>query len=562
MEYILIVAGAIIFLTVLGIVNVNADKRRKANFIKRLKSEFGGPVNEEYSKDRLEAITGYSDYHKDEDLYYIDDITWNDLEGDRLLRHINRSYTSIGDEYLYYLLRHPGTFVKDADKFEERLNYISENEKERIDIQLLFAKMGRMGKFSIYKYITNLYTVESKSKFIFIVDWLIYAALIVLTVFNTPVGLILIALYASANIVFYLNLKNNVGIYLTSFEFILRILSCSDKFAKIAPDIYSEEKAELRKLRKNLSMIKSGQIYFLKQGKGQGSGDIIELIITLSNMITLADLFVFYSMLNQVKNHIDDIDRIITILSRVDCEISVAAFRKSLPYYSKPVFDSKGGMKAKGIYHPLIEEPVNNDFDIDCGMLVTGTNASGKSTFLRTVLINALLSQSINTSLAREYHGLKYRIYSSMSLKDSLFEGDSYYMAEIKSIRRILKASDTEEIPVLCTVDEVLRGTNTVERIAAACQIMKSLARPNVCLFAATHDYELTGLLGGYLSNCHFTEEISEDDIKFNYKLVEGACNTRNAIKLLKLMGYSEQIVQSATDMTSKFLETNSWELV
>lgn len=561
MDYIFFVAALIIFFTALGICNSVLDKRRKERFKRRLLDEFGGRVNEDYSKERLECITGYSDFHKIEDPFYVDDITWNDLEGDRLLRRVNYSYSSIGDEYLYFCLRHPTLFIEDRDKFEEKIDYITNNEKDRLNLQILFATLGRMGKYSVYKYIDLLKTLDSKSKAIFIINWIIYALIIAFIFINTPVGLVVLCLYVCVNIIFYLRLKSTVGIYICSFEYILKILDCSEKFVKIAPDIYNPEKEELRKLRKKLSKIKSGNILFLKQGKGQGTGDIVELIITLSNMVTLADLFVFYSMLDQVRNNVDEIDRIVTILAKCDCEISVAAFRKSLPYFCKPDLDCKEGMSAKCLFHPLIDNPVDNDFDIKSGMLVTGTNASGKSTFLRTILVNALLSQCINTSLSKEYHGLFYCIYSSMSLKDSLLEGDSYYMAEIKSIRRILNAADGE-IPVLCTVDEVLRGTNTVERIAAACQIMKSLARPNVCFFAATHDYELTELLKDSLTNCHFTEEISEDDIKFNYKLVEGPCNSRNAIKLLSLMGYSKTIVQNAVDMTSKFIETNSWELV
>lgn len=563
MDYIIIISFIILIIIIAVISNFRMDKRRRERFGKKLIEEFGGPVNEDYSKERLEAITGYNDYHKDDDPFYIDDITWNDMEGDRLLRHINRSYSSLGDEYLYYLLRHPSSVNgEDTDTFESHIEYLTENEKERLKLQFLFASLGRMGKFSIYKYIDNLKILETKSLWIFFVDWLIYAAFIALIFVNTPVGLILLGLWGCVNIVFYLKCKGPIGPFITSFDYILRLLKCSEKFVKTAPDEYDKEKKELKSLRKKLSAIKDGGLYFIKQGKGQGSGDILELLISLSNMLTLADLFVFYRMLSQVMDYSTEIDSIFTILARVDNEISVAAFRKSLPHYSKPVYDANSGMSATGIFHPLITDAVDNDFDIVNGMLVTGTNASGKSTFLRTILLNAVLSQCINTSVAKSYHGKKYRIFSSMSLKDSLLAGDSYYMAEIKSIRRILTASEIDGAPVLCVVDEVLRGTNTVERIAAACQIMKSLSKPEVCLFAATHDYELTELLKDYLDNCHFTEEISGDDIKFNYKLVKGACSSRNAIALLKLMGYSDSIVQNAMNMTQHFVETNSWELV
>lgn len=100
------------------------------------------------------------------------------------------------------------------------------------------------------------------------------------------------------------------------------------------------------------------------------------------------------------------------------------------------------------------------------GVLLTGSNASGKSTFLKTVAVNAILSQSVNTCMAKKYEAPLFHVYSSMALRDNMDSGESYYIVEIKALRRILDAAEQEKIPVLCFVDEVLRGTNTVERIA------------------------------------------------------------------------------------------------
>ena len=195
----------------------------------------------------------------------------------------------------------------------------------------------------------------------------------------------------------------------------------------------------------------------------------------------------------------------------------------------------------------------------DRGVLLTGSNASGKSTFLKTVAINAILAQTIHTCLADSYSGGLYRIMSSMALKDDLAGGDSYYIVEIKSLKRILNHSADEANPVLCFVDEVLRGTNTVERIAASTQILKSLAGRKVLCFAATHDIELTHLLENYYNNYHFEEEIKEDDIVFNYQLRKGRATTRNAIKLLGVMGYEESIIKEAEAQAEHFLKTGLW---
>ena len=113
---------------------------------------------------------------------------------------------------------------------------------------------------------------------------------------------------------------------------------------------------------------------------------------------------------------------------------------------------------------------------------------------------------------------------------------------------------------MLCFVDEVLRGTNTVERIAASTQILKSLHKPGVCCFAATHDVELTGLLEAEYENYHFEEQIADGDISFPYLLMPGRATSRNAIRLLEMMGYSEEIIKKADDQAAEFLKTGVWK--
>ena len=146
-----------------------------------------------------------------------------------------------------------------------------------------------------------------------------------------------------------------------------------------------------------------------------------------------------------------------------------------------------------------------------------------------------------------------------MTLRDDLAGGESYYIVEIKSLKRILNTVKEDGNPVLCFVDEVLRGTNTVERIAASTQILKSLSKSSVLCFAATHDIELTHLLEKCYNNYHFEEEIMDKDVVFHYRLLKGKATTRNAIKLLGVMGYDENIIQEAETLAEKFLEEGSW---
>ena len=253
----------------------------------------------------------------------------------------------------------------------------------------------------------------------------------------------------------------------------------------------------------------------------------------------------------------------IEIMGTLEAVIAIASFREFLPFYSLPVLEEskEGYMEAEEVYHPMIPQAVSNSISIKRGALLTGSNASGKSTFLKTVAINAILSQTIYTSVSKKYQAPFFRVYSSMSLRDNLAGNESYYMVEIKALRRILEALKEKDTPLLSFVDEVLRGTNTVERIAASSHILKELNQKHVLSFAATHDIELTYLLEKEYDNFHFTEEIKEGDILFSYKLFTGRTQSRNAIKLLELMGYDENIIESAAKCADNFLTTGQWQM-
>ena len=178
------------------------------------------------------------------------------------------------------------------------------------------------------------------------------------------------------------------------------------------------------------------------------------------------------------------------------------------------------------------------------------------------VAINAILAQTIHTCSARSYEGGCYRIFSSMALRDDLANGESYYIVEIKSLKRIMDAAlDASASPLLCFVDEVLRGTNTVERIAASTQILHQLSiRRGVYCFAATHDIELTHLLDGDYDNYHFEEDVKDHDVLFSYHLMSGRAQSRNAIKLLEVIGFTQDITQKSQKMAECFIKTGKWE--
>lgn len=291
------------------------------------------------------------------------------------------------------------------------------------------------------------------------------------------------------------------------------------------------------------------------------NGSFVEMIMDYLRMLTHVDLMRFNSCLNYLDGMESEVFDLFETLGLIEASICVASFRRTIPYWSEPRFTKDKNLMVKDLYHPLIKNPVSNSLASERNVLLTGSNASGKSTFLKSVAVNALLAQTIYTSLSSAYKAPFFRIYSSMALRDSLSSQDSFYMVEIKALKRILDAIDdqSKEEPVLAMIDEVLKGTNTVERIGASSQILKNLKDKNVLVFAATHDIELTSMLAREYDNYHFMEEVSQDEVRFDYKMQEGPATTRNAIKLLKMMGYDKKIIRDAESEAEFFTQMGAW---
>ena len=252
-------------------------------------------------------------------------------------------------------------------------------------------------------------------------------------------------------------------------------------------------------------------------------------------------------------------DTALTQLGRIDAAIALASFEKSLPETCLPEFSEEGGLSFCDMYHPLLSKPVANSLDAKRPVLLTGSNASGKSTFLKGTALCAIFAQTIGFCPAASYRGAHYRIRSSLALRDSLPNGESYFMVEIRSLKRIADLSRDSGRKVLCFVDEVLRGTNTIERIAASSEILHALAERGVLCFAATHDMELTHLLSDEYDNYHFEEELQNGDVVFSYQLHRGRAETRNAIRLLDAVGFDSDVTSRAGKRAEEFEKTGVW---
>lgn len=237
----------------------------------------------------------------------------------------------------------------------------------------------------------------------------------------------------------------------------------------------------------------------------------------------------------------------LSALGRIEAASALALLADLNAGYSFPVFRPRGeiAMEATGLGHPLIghERRVANDFSIrgaGAVALLTGSNMSGKSTFLRTIGVNLCLAQAGGPVCAETFSAGIFRVYCSVRIEDRLEEGLSYFYAEVKRLKQILDAAaDKAADPVLFLIDEIFKGTNNRERVQGSLYCLRALTAQHGLGIVSTHDLELTRLAdeNPKITNYHFQESVTNRELVFDYRLRTGPCTTTNALRIMALEG-------------------------
>lgn len=541
-------------------VMLSENKRRKLFLQQKLKNAWGQIPDREYTYEDFHHISQF--FHKREkEGFFIDDITWNDLDMDRIFMLLNQTFSAVGGDCLYDILRKP-VFEEKELKYRNRLMlFFAKNQEIREQVQTILASVRKSGSNSIYENIHVTTEVNIKGKNVQIgFCSAFFLSLLVFILAPNP-GVFLFLLLCVVNIGAYMTQKQEVDAYLSSFRNVLQLLEAYKKLEKLKiPELEAAMARGIPAQKRLAGFQKRSSLVIDRSSTG---GGLEGMLMDYIRMLTHIDLIKFQDMMKSMKENRKELEELIYTLGYIDSMISIASFRETLPYYTCPEFreEKRAYMDVENLYHPLIENPVANSISAKGGILVTGSNASGKSTFLKNIAINSIFAQTIYTCTASSYCAPYFQVMTSMALRDDLGSGESYYIVEIRSLKRILDAAKSGE-NLLCIIDEVLRGTNTIERIGASSQILAHICKNNVLSFAATHDIELSYMLQEYYENYHFEEEVREKDVVFNYLLKKGRVTTRNAIRLLEMIGYDKTLIEEAKRAVEEFEASGSWKNV
>ncbi len=354
------------------------------------------------------------------------------------------------------------------------------------------------------------------------------------------------------NMIFYFHRKKDIVSYLNLFSYIIGFLKGASRVARLLG-----EKEELGTygdlLSNNLSVFKKDKRFsFCLLAGRRAQGSIIDMFLDYIRMLFHIDIIKFYSMRKNISGNIDKLIEMFDIVGLMDMMSSAVKLEKSLEYSCMPEFieDKRAVLSAQDMYHPYLKEFVANTFDFDKPVLLTGSNATGKSTFLKACAVNLVLARTFGICAAKSFKTNITGLYTAINIKDSIENADSFYMAELKAVKRmIFKEYDGFTLLIL---DEPLKGTNTRERTAANEEILRFLASDKTLVLTASHDVILCDKLSGLYEDYYFSEGFKGDEPYFDYKLKKGVCLKTNAIRLLDYLGFPGEITKKALDNLSE----------
>jgi len=341
------------------------------------------------------------------------------------------------------------------------------------------------------------------------------------------------------------------------FNRLSQLVICASSLGKLASKELENLLYPIRVTSERVKHLRGGMF-----GQFYSGGDMFALLEYM-RIIFLQEVIASEIFNRALSRQRQELQFLYSSIGFLDVLVAISVFQEKTPYFSFPSFQvrtstSEPLMEFVDLVHPLMDKPVGYSLKVVRSMLITGSNASGKSTFIKTVAVNAILAQSIAMVLARNYRTDFFKVLTSMSIRDNLEKGESYFVVEAKSMKRLVEES-SQEILCLFAIDEIFQGTNSVERLAAAQELLHFfITRPVICL-VATHDYELVKNLADRYDNYHFQERIEAGQIVFDYRIEPGYRFSFSALKILGNLGYPSEIIAGAEKNAQLFVQKN-WE--
>jgi hypothetical protein len=478
----------------------------------------------------------------------VDDQTWNDLAMDEVFSRIDRTISMPGRQVLYQRLR---MYVEDPAVLTERSRQhavFRTNVDLREQSQRLLTHLDRSGAEYLAPLLFSAFPTTPRFAWLFHLLSAVPLACILLA-FWIPQLLAAALLFVGLNTAIYMTYGQRIIPFFSGFAQIHSLLTVASGLARLTnnhalPELQSLQRAQpvTERVRRRLRWLVTDRTT---------TPELVQAVFGYLNMFFLLDVVIFLRSVAVLREHQAVLGTVMESVGAIDAAISVASYLEGSPICCVPVFAEQRRIEAVDLCHPLITAPVSNTFSlVNRSALIAGPNMAGKTSFMRTIGINLIFAQTLNFCLAREAALPRAVVRAAMRREDSLADGESYFFAEIKQILDFIRVEKTEALHVFL-IDEIFRGTNTIERIASSVAVLRHLAKDHMVL-VTTHDSQLQQLLADTFDMHHFTDRVTEGSYGFDYVIRPGPVRSRNAIKLLELTGYPTSITAEAEGLAEE----------
>ena len=538
MEYLIL--GSIIIILILLVIHY-INKRRTKRKIEQIRSAWSKPKTGSF---HFDSIKKYADTVKENIFHRLTDQTIEDIDFHDLFAFIDRTTSKVGQQFLFKKVIEPTSNVEDLSEGLIKLFAKDKDLREKVQLELL--KLSHGDAYYISSLLRGKLLQKPKWFNLLILDIVIVVSLLILS-FKFQVLIIILIMPITLNMILHYWNKSIAFQFIRSFPQLNILINVSKVLIKNGDLFYNKSVdasiSDLKPFQRKTSLIKFNN--------GGGVQDELSLLgnylLELIKAILLIEVFTLYKVTKELESKQFSIIALFNYVGNIDSSISIASLRAGEKKTCQPILvPATKEVVAKKMYHPLIENCVGNDLSLSGkSILITGSNMSGKSTFLRTLIINSILAQTIYTCFADEYISPILKQFSSIRIDDNLFQGKSYYFQEVNIMASLLGQVDFSH-QNLFVLDEVFKGTNTVERIAAAKAILSYLNRKDNIVVVSTHDIELADMLDHEYDLYHFTETVESSELHFDHSIKAGQLRTRNAIKILELSNYPADIIREA----------------
>jgi DNA mismatch repair ATPase MutS len=535
-----------------GCASLFGSKNKKVE--ERLKTTFGKVKDDTFDFEYIEDYFRNKDHSTAQQV--LSEKTCNDLDIDELFMFIDRTYSKVGQQYLYNKLREINQDDTQNQLNEEIIGELCENIELRLKTQKLLEQLSHKDAY----YINTLFQKEhlKPPKWFFAIQLLSFTSVVsfVLCFFQPVFFIVLMGTFCVNFIIHYYNKKNLVQ-YVSSIPQLLKLNAVASHlfvvpiFKKLHPEL-SQSIGIIKEVKRRLA-------FFQFEAKLQGEFEILAwFVFEIIKISFLIEPLLLFGALKRLNTKRQQIENVFKFVGHVDMLVSVASLRNGLDTYCTPNIITADTIQADEMYHPLILNCTTNTmYTGDKSVLLTGSNMSGKTSFIRTIGLNVITGLTINTCFAKAISFPMLHVSSAIRISDDLMNDKSYYFEEVLTIKELINESSKNQ-KNLFLLDEIFKGTNTVERIAAGKSVLSLLAKNNNIVFVSTHDIELTDLLAHEYELYHFSETVIDDSVAFDYKLKEGKLKNRNAIRILEINNYPEEITSEAMHIAKKLDETYS----